>query len=247
MPAKLFTIITPTLNPGRKLEETINSVLSQRESLFEYIIIDGGSTDGTLETIRRYGGRIKFVSEGDKNVYDAMNKGLEVASGEYLYFLGAGDVLRKGVLERIETSIPDKHPAFVYGNVFLLDRKKKYAGKFGKAKIARTNICHQAIFYERSIFELVGKFDLKYNLLADHAFNIKCFGDERIHKAYVDELIADYEGCGISRGTDPNFIKDRWQIVKETFGLKWYLLCFAQRCYPTSVLCKLQLLISHRR
>jgi len=92
-PRKRFSVITPTLNPGPKLEATINSVLSQNQKLFEYIIVDGGSTDETLNVIRKYGKRIKWVSKKDRGVYDAMNKGIKMARGDYLYFLGAGDHL----------------------------------------------------------------------------------------------------------------------------------------------------------
>src|SRR5258705_11239297 len=92
---KRFPIITPTLNSGPKLEATINSVLSQKEDLFEYIVVDGGSSDETLNLLRKHGERIKWISEKDRGVYDAMNKGIGMASGRYLYFLGAGDHLRE--------------------------------------------------------------------------------------------------------------------------------------------------------
>ncbi len=205
---KRFSIITPTLNPGPKLEETINSVLSQNKKLFEYIVIDGGSTDGTLETLRKYGRKIKWISEPDSGVYDAMNKGIAKAKGEYLYFLGAGDHLRENILERIEKIIPDERLTFIYGNVYLVNDKVEYLGEVDEEKIVTWNICHQAIFYERTIFNVMGRYDLKYRLLADHAFNIKCFADKRIRKIYVDEVIADYEGGGISTGIDTNFMRD---------------------------------------
>src|SRR2546421_9448699 len=117
MAKKLFSIITPTLNPGRKLEDTINSVLSQNKELFEYIIVDGGSTDETLDIIRKSGERIKWISEEDRGPYDSMNKGIGMATGDYLYFLGAGDLLRPNILEKVEKYIPSKPLTFVYGNV----------------------------------------------------------------------------------------------------------------------------------
>jgi glycosyltransferase involved in cell wall biosynthesis len=221
---KRFSIITPTLNSGAKLQETIESVLSQGKDLFEYIIVDGSSSDETLEIIKRYDGQLKWTSETDRGVYDAMNKGIEMASGDYLYFLGAGDHLRNKVLERIENLAPNEDLIFLYGKVYYLDEKREYLGRFNEAKIARANICHQAIFYSRRIFEVVGKYDLRYKLLADHAFNIKCFGDQRIKKIYVDEVIADYEGQGVSKVKDLNFIKDMPRLIRENLGLKRYLL-----------------------
>ena len=82
MANKLFSIITATLNPGRKLEDTINSVLSQNKELFEYIIVDGGSTDETLNIIGQYGEGIKWISEGDRGPYDSMNKGIRMVYPE---------------------------------------------------------------------------------------------------------------------------------------------------------------------
>ncbi|SRR5713226_3061593 len=225
MKGKRFSIITPTLNPGPKLEETIKSVLAQKQDLFEYIIIDGGSTAETLNIIKRYAGQIDWLSESDESVYEAINKGIEMASGDYLYFLGAGDLLRKDVLEKIGKIIPVKHLTFLYGNVYHLVDKREHRGTFDEARIARGNICHQAIFYERCVFDVLGKYDLRYKVLADHAFNMKCFGDERIQKFYVDEVIADYEGDGISvKEKDLNFIKDLPRLIRENLGLKRYLL-----------------------
>jgi glycosyltransferase involved in cell wall biosynthesis len=205
---KPFSVITPTLNSGPKLEETINSVLSQDKGLFEYIIVDGCSTDETLNIIRKYGKRIKWISEKDRGVYDAMNKGIGMAKGHYLYFLGAGDHMRENILEKIEKIIPDEPLTFVYGNVYLAGGEVIYLGEFDEDKIAKWNICHQAIFYERTIFNVIGTYDLRYSLLADYAFNLKCFADKRIKRIYVDEVIADYEGGGLSTGIDINFMKD---------------------------------------
>src|SRR5947207_7741081 len=208
MAKKLFSIITPTLNPGRKLEDTIKSVLSQNEELFEYIIVDGGSTDETLNIIGQYGEGIKWISEGDRGPYDSMNKGIRMATGDYLYFLGAGDLLRPNILEKLQKYIPNAPLTFIYGNVYVVDTQTAYLGEVDEEKIRHSNICHQASFYERTIFDVKGLFDLKYRMLADWAFNIQCFADERIERIYVAELIADVEGGGISTGRDINCLRD---------------------------------------
>jgi glycosyltransferase involved in cell wall biosynthesis len=219
MTRKRFSIITPTLNPGAKLEATINSVLCQKEGLFEYLVIDGGSHNDSLDLLRQFDGQITWVSEGDRGVYDAFNKGIDLSTGDYLYFLGAGDHLRSGILETMDRLIPKRSRVFIYGNAYLLEEKRDYAGKFDKVKLTRMNICHQAIFYERTIFEAVGKFDLRYRVFADHALNIKCFRDKRIQKLYVDEVIADYEGDGLSKHLDdPNFVNDLPQLINELLG-----------------------------
>src|SRR2546429_3018448 len=118
MRRKRFSIITPTLNPGPKLEGTIKSVLSQNKELFEYIIVDGGSTDETLNIIKKYGEHIKWISERDCGPYDSMNKGIGTANGDYLYFLGAGDLLRQNILEKVQKYIPGTPLTFIYGNVY---------------------------------------------------------------------------------------------------------------------------------
>jgi glycosyltransferase involved in cell wall biosynthesis len=224
-----FSIITPTLNCGPRLENTIKSVLSQNEELFEYIIVDGCSTDDTLKVIREHGSRIRWISERDHGVYDAMNKGIELASGEYLYFLGAGDCLKPGILEKIDKEIPNMDLVFIYGNVYRKDRDRIYDGEFDEAKLILRNICHQAIFYESHIFDLIGEFNLKYKVWADHVFNMQCFGDRRIKKIYVEDIIADYEGGGISKNVDRIFINDRLRIIRENLGYRRVLLCTFER------------------
>jgi len=200
MEQKLFSIITPTYNCGAKIVKTILSVLAQDSSLFEYIIIDGDSNDGTQSHIEIFNTRLKFLSEPDLGVYDAMNKGIDMARGKYLYFLGAGDTLRRSALKNLQPLMPERDLAFVYGNVYWVDEAFIYGGEFDKVKLETYNICHQAIFYERAIFDLIGKFELDYKILADYVLNIKCFGNDQIHKTYLDYVIANFEGGGMSAG-----------------------------------------------
>jgi len=188
----------------------------QAEDLFDFHIIDGASTDDTLPTIKKYGDKIKLVSERDKGVYDAMNKGIDLASGKYLYFLGAGDSLRADVLRKIEKLMPDEPLAFVYGNVYWMDEAIIYSGPFDKTRLKTHNICHQAIFYERTIFDVMGKFELRFKVLADYVFNIKCFGDDRIQKRYIDYVIANFEGGGLSaKQKDAALLNEYAQLIKD--------------------------------
>lgn len=225
MEQKVFSIITPTYNCGDKLERTIQSVLSQDHTLFEYIIVDGGSTDNTLGIIKKYQDRLKLRSEPDKGIYDAMNKGIEMASGRYLNFLGAGDCLRPDILSRLHQILPAGELNFVYGNVFLVDKHEQYGYEFKNIDfIKQKNICHQAIFYARKIFDLVGAFELEYKTHADFAFNLKCFGRKDIRKTYVDHVIADYEGGGLSeQAIDLAFRADFRRLILTRLGFKeWF-------------------------
>jgi glycosyltransferase involved in cell wall biosynthesis len=198
LPRKFFSIITPVYNCGPKIEATIESVWSQKSGLFEHIIVDGGSIDQTLESIKKSGYPFTLVSEKDSGVYDAMNKGIDLACGKYLYFLGAGDRLEPGILEKIAPLMPRQKLAFVYGNVLWEGHNKIYDGEFSKEKMkAGSNICQQAIFYERRIFDLLGKFETRFSVLADHAMNIRCFGRDEITKIYIEAVIARFEGGGL--------------------------------------------------
>ncbi len=216
---KLYSIITPVHNSGPKIEKTIQSVLSQRKDLFEFIIMDGGSTDETLNYIETYKNELTLVSRRDQGVYDAMNKGIELASGKYIYFLGAGDCLRPYALEEIESFLPVAKRALIYGNVYWVDEAFIYGGEFTSARLKTFNICHQAIFYERSIFEVVGRFEARFKVLADYVHNIKCFADDRIQKKYIDYVIANFEGGGLSaRQKDSALIKEHAQLVEKYLG-----------------------------
>lgn len=225
MDQKLFSIITPTYNSGGKLPQTIASVLAQDRDLFEYIVVDGGSTDDTESVLRSHGRSLKYISEKDEGVYDAMNKGIEMSRGKYLYFLGAGDRLRENVLREISGEMPRARLFFVYGNVYMVDRGAVYGGEFGKRQLRENNICHQAIFYERDIFDLLGKYEHKYKVLADYVFNLKCFSHKEVKMKFIDHVIADFEGDGMSATErDPHFISDRSRLIRSHLGVSQYLM-----------------------
>ena len=216
MEQKLFSIITPTYNCGAKIVRTINSVLTQDSSLFEYIVIDGDSQDGTQSEVERFNALIRFVSEPDRGVYDAMNKGIEMARGKYLYFLGAGDTLRANALRNLAGMMPGSELAFVYGNVYWMDEAFIYGGEFDKLRLETYNICHQAIFYERAIFDVIGRYELRYKILADYVLNIKCFGNDKIQKTYLDYVVANFEGGGLSaRQKDAALVEALPRLIEE--------------------------------
>jgi glycosyltransferase involved in cell wall biosynthesis len=201
----LISVITPTFNSGKKIATTIASVLSQRKGLYEYLVVDGASTDDTVAHLRAQGPALHYVSEPDEGIYDAMNKGIRLSCGKFLYFLGAGDRLLPGVLELVAAEIRklDDHrqtsrPTFLYGNVYSSHDGTAYDGRFDRFKLFRRNICHQAIFYQRSVFERLGFYNTKYRSLSDWEFNIRCFSDRGVRKRYIPLRIADYEGGGES-------------------------------------------------
>lgn len=112
--------------------------------------------------------------------------------------------------------MPDEALAFVYGNVYWMDEEIIYSGEFDKLRLKTHNICHQAIFYERAIFDLIGKFELRFKVLADYVFNIKCFANEQVHKRYIDYVIANFEGGGLSaKQKDVALLSEHAQLIKN--------------------------------
>jgi len=218
-----YSIITANYNSGTKLLTTVESVLSQDAKL-ELIIVDGGSTDESYALGHSYAlvhnPRIRWQSEPDRGVYDAMNKGVRQAQGRYLLFLGAGDSLEPRVLSLVEKTLPLHDCALVYGDAYW--NEDRYAGEFTWTKLFFYNICQQAIFYGRDIFQMCGEFDLKYKAHADWEMNLRCFGCRHIAKKYLDLVIARFELGGISGRGDPEFERDKRWLVRRHLGLLPY-------------------------
>lgn len=224
---KLITIVVATYNCGRKVDKTLRSIFSQNRSLFEVIVVDGASTDDTLEFIREYAEDLHLISERDEGVYHAFNKALGLASGKYVYFIGAGDTLKPNILEEIKDFLLPELADFVYGRCFFAQSRVLNGGKFTSESFIKDNLCQQGIFYHRRIFETVGKFDVRYRVFADWFFNLKCFLHRDITEQYIDFVIADYEEGGISSRikNDPVFMRDFAAFVRKKFGISQFIAC----------------------
>ena len=163
----LISVITVVYDAVENLESAIQSVLNQTYDNIEYILIDGGSTDGTLDIIRKYDDVIDYwVSEPDSGVYDAMNKGVGLSQGEYVLFLGSDDSLFDVLHEAVDCFGNGIGIVSYYGNVILSKDKRVYDGKFYPLKLFIKNIPHQAIFYSKCVFDAY-KFNCKYKYVAD--------------------------------------------------------------------------------
>lgn len=227
---KLFSIIIATYNCGQKIENTLASIFTQNRELFEVIILDSLSTDDTLDHIKKYDGDLTLITEKDDGVYYAFNKGIDLAKGKYIYFIGAGDCLKPGILDKVKDYLPTAEtPSFVYGRCYFIKQKTENGKEFYSKLFVRDNLCQQGIFYHREVFETVGKFDLQYKVLSDWMFNLKCFINNGIAKQYLDFVIADYEEGGLSAEItcDPVFLKEFPLFVKKQFGTFHYFMCRA--------------------
>jgi glycosyltransferase involved in cell wall biosynthesis len=186
----LISIITVVRNGVDTLEFCIRSVLSQTYEKIELIVIDGGSTDGTLDILRRYDSKITFwSSKSDSGIYDAMNKGASHANGERILFLGCDDTLSAD-LRTVAPLLTDINIIY-YGDTYWPGRQRLYDGPFTTAKLARTNICHQAVFYPRAVLKKYS-FNLRYPLQADWELNMRCFSDPQFRFQYIPVQVAVY-------------------------------------------------------
>ena len=215
-----FSIIIPVRNAAAKLGPTIESALGQEPvAAREILVVDGLSTDHTLDLLKSYGEKIRWVSERDAGIYEAMNKAIGLARGRYLYFIGAGDRLRENILSQVASRArlsQNGAPQFVYGNVAWENVSPAYDGEFTAAKLAHHNICQQAIFYHRAIFQRLGVFETKYRNCADWALNMKCFADAGTTKLFLPLTVADYEGTGQSTTeSDIAFETARPTLIKK--------------------------------
>jgi len=218
----LFSIVTPNFNSGEKLIRTVES-LDRQAVAYEHLVMDGQSTDGSLElsaSLAASRPRMHIHSEPDKGPYDGMNKGIRVATGRYLYFIGAGDTLLPGVLKEVERRLPADDLGFVYGDVIY--KASRYDGAFDRLKLSRQNICHQSIFYGGEVFRLCGEYSLLYPCAADWEMNLRCFANRSIAKDYIDLVVANFEEGGISQFGDEHFDRDHLRLVRQYLGLRCY-------------------------
>ena len=234
----LVSIITTVLNRRITLEDTIKSVLSQTYKNIEHVIIDGGSTDGTVDIVKSYGSKIaKFVSEPDKGIYDAMNKGIRLARGEVVGILNSDDIYAdRAVLEKVAGIFKEKNIDSCYGDIVYVDRSDtnkiiRY-WRCGAYKRSRFEMgwmpAHPAFFVRRRVYEQYGLFNPDFPIAADYELMLRFLYKFRISAAYIPEIIVKMRTGGNS---NPGLLVTA-QVVRENYrawkvnGLKPSLLTF---------------------
>lgn len=220
----LITVITAVLNDAKVLEKAIESVFSQSFTDFEYIVVDGGSIDGSVDIIKKYEKNIDYwVSEPDQGVYDAMNKAASLAKGRWILFLGADDVLYN-VFHRVAEYLKDDNTIY-YGEVFRPFANRRYDGKFSALKLSFRNICHQSVFYPKSIHAKY-LYNLKYPFLSDYEFNMRCFSDSNFSFSYIPVTVAVFnDSGGLSQSKkDISFQTNKMALIKKHFPYYIYVI-----------------------
>ncbi len=224
-----ISIITVTYNAEATIERTLESVAMQTYPDIEHLVIDGASKDRTVEIARRYPHAI-VVSEPDKGLYDAMNKGLKRATGDYLCFLNAGDKLHsKDTLAHLIELVSNGSPVGVlYGDTHIVDAQ----GNFLRSRRltppehltwrsfkAGMLVCHQAFYINRQIAQ---PYDLTYRFSADFDWCIRCMkeGEKRgMKNLYLREPLADYLSEGMTTANQKASLKERFRIMAKHYGL----------------------------
>lgn len=220
-----ISIVTIVLNDKKNIEKTIQSVLSQNIEL-EYIIIDGGSTDGTLELIEKYRDRISvFISQKDNGIYNAMNKAIDLSNGNWICFMNSGDTFYdSNVLKTILSNLDDSVDV-VYG-----DHEVKYTSK---NKIIKANkeigniwqgmiFSHQSCFVKKDIFKQY-RFNESNRITADYELFYTLYKAEKKFK-YIPLVVASVSAGGVSDIKRVESIVSRWNIIDKSFSVNIYYL-----------------------
>jgi len=199
-----LSIITINYNNKIDLIKTIESTLSQTWTDFEYIIIDGGSTDGSPEVIESYKSHLSYwVSEPDNGIFHAINKGIEQAKGDYLLILNAGDVLKESDILFRTFGQTDYNEGILYGNVVLESKGAIIGQKVFSQPITfdffrRTSISHQGTFVKRTLHSLVGMYDENLKFSSDWKFFLLCFCKYNVSVRHLDMFIATCNCDGLT-------------------------------------------------
>lgn len=225
-PTPKFSVITVCYNAEATIEDTIQSVISQTYHHVEYIIVDGASKDRTMDIVNRYREHIAIVvSERDKGLYDAMNKGIGLATGDYLCFLNAGDSFHEDdTLQQMVHSIHTPQlPDVLYGETELVDHEGHFlrmrrlsAPEVLTWKSFRQGmlVCHQAFFPRR---DLVMPYDLRYRFSADFDWCIKIMKKSKVlHNTHL--TLIDYLAEGMTTRNHKVSLKERFRIMTRHYG-----------------------------
>lgn len=222
-----FSIITITYNASRWLEQTILNVLSQSYPDIEYLIIDGGSTDGTVQIIKQYASGITYwVSEPDKGIYDAMNKGLRQATGDYVWFINAGDSLSSSdTVQQVASQIQKRKslPDILYGETNIVDEAGHSLGARRLKAPRRLTwksfrmgmlVCHQSFIIKRTLAPF---YDLQYRYSADFDWCIRCL--KQAKTCYnTRQVLSDFLDGGTSTTQRKASLKERYAIMCKYYG-----------------------------
>lgn len=223
-----ISIIIATYNTAKDIGGCLDAIAAQSFNDLEVVIVDGGSTDQTMALVKSYATRLslKWCSEKDNGIYDALNKGVKMASGRWLYFLGADDRLLQGFSE-LAAKLQDEQTVY-YGitKEYHSDGRAPVGlltGEFSRYRMAKGAINHQAILYPAAVFQHYA-YNLRYRVYSDYELNIRVWGDARFKKLFYPIPIVSYNMTGFSANNpDTVFLAEKPAIIRESLGWLVYV------------------------
>ncbi|AOW19504.1 glycosyltransferase family 2 protein [Urechidicola croceus] len=227
-----LSIIIPTYNSEKVLNKALKSIINQSFKDVEVLIIDGLSKDKTLKIAKEFQKEIPSIiikSEKDNGIYDAMNKGIKLANGEWLFFMGSDDTLFDNyTLEKVFESISKTKEKVIYGNVKIVGdtgwakNGDIYDGEFSIEKLFNQNICHQSMFYNSKFIKKdIGFFNLNYDICSDWDFNLRCRAKTNFY--YCNIIIANFFSGGLSTNSgDKEFSIDFINNIMDYYKINLF-------------------------
>lgn len=199
---KKVSIITVCYNSSRTIQRTFESVLGQSYPEIEYLVIDGRSTDGTVDIIKKYEtlfqGRMRWVSEEDEGIYDAMNKGIAMASGELIGIINSDDYYEYNAVEIIKNEMTEERYQILYGAMRIWKNGMEESVSILSHQFLKDRmIGHPSCFVTKAVYEDFGYYDTRYSSVADYDFMLKMAANKDVHFIPVYELIANFVSGGM--------------------------------------------------
>lgn len=219
-----LSIITVNLNNHEGLIETFGSISAQTFQDFEYIVIDGLSEDGSQKEILSNQRIDQFLCEKDSGVYDAMNKGINIANGEYILFLNSGDSLSKpSTLRNVINELADFD--IIYGDLLFADKLEPYVFNYPPKLcfefLHKASLAHPATFIKKTLFDKFGFYDQTYRIVADWVFFMKVIVKENVTTKHISHVVANFDTKGMSSTTAnmQQILLERENYLKKEFPL----------------------------
>jgi glycosyltransferase involved in cell wall biosynthesis len=222
----LISIITVCRNSEATIRDTLASVATQTYANIEYIIIDGGSTDQTLQIVKEYSKTVtQSLSENDHGIYDAMNKGIKRATGEYILFLNSDDILlNERVIEDAVKAISANHPDIVFGNMAVFNPTSGVTELKRQKVLTRVHVfknmpCQPSVLYRRSVFSKCGMFNTAYRIVSDFDWMTNAILRHTVSLQYIEIALIRFRTGGISSNSDSTVHdRERLEVYQEYFS-----------------------------
>ncbi|MDY3250498.1 MAG: glycosyltransferase family 2 protein [Candidatus Choladocola sp.] len=227
------SIITVCLNSEKTIERTIKSVMNQTYSNIEYIIVDGMSTDGTMDIINKYSSKIKLIRERDNGLYDAMNKGIKNATGEMICLLNSDDWYEPNTIEEVMRVYKENTACVIYGMLRRYYNGKVHSVQFMHDAFLETEgMCHSSCFISRKAYEIGGLYNLEYRICSDLDFLLRLKESLKVEFIPIYKILTNFSMGGVSANpaivNDINLIKYRHGIISKK---SYYINSFKERIH----------------